>query len=228
MSDKEIERSQDVKEEMMHKYASSDANSDFNAPRRSFIKGDINVTKFSIGEKGDIEINNVDKYWNAVFRDKFGNVKCISQEDLEAGLVPDLEYQEKYKMQQHVNGDGEVRGVVSLFQDAFYTELENKREALNGSTTVQKRKLPTGKKFQESQSLPALEKTKDIREAFNHLGQKRNQLDEIAKNIREARERDSGQKQGNKRSGMKISCGACDKQLDSAQYSFCPYCGAEL
>jgi hypothetical protein len=226
MSDKEQYNQEDEEsEDTMHKYASA---GDSFGPRRSFIKGDISATQFSIGEKGDIEINNVDKHGNAVFRDKFGNIKCIANEDLQAGLVPDLDYQEKYKIQQHVTRDGEVRGSVSVFQDAFYQELENQRKALNGSTVVEKRKLPTGKKLQESQSLPALQKTQEIRSAFDEFGKDRNQLDKIAQTVREAREREKMQKQGNKRPGIKISCGACDKQLDSAEYSFCPYCGAEL
>jgi len=210
----------------IEKFASSD---EYHAtPRRSFIKGDVSAAQFHIGEDGDIEVNNVDKHGNAVFRDKFGNVKCISHEDLEAGLVPDLKYQEKYKMEQHMTRDGELKGSVSLFQDAFYEHLEDQKKALAGKTMPDKRTLPTGKKFAQSHSLPALQKTNEIREAFDQYGRDRNMLDKLAEGVRQAREREKTEKQGSARAGVKISCGACDKQLDSAQYAFCPYCGAQL
>lgn len=229
--DQEIEVTENVPTEGMKKFASANKEEFSSAPRRSFVKGDIRMTRFSIGENGDVEVNNVDKHGNAVYRDRFGNVKCISNEDLEAGLVPDLEYQEKYKMQQHTTQDGEVRASVSLFQDAFYDELEKQKVALAGKTMPDKRKLPTGKKVQENASLPALKKTSEVRQAFDQYGRERNHLETLAESIKQAREREErerAKKQETPRAGMKILCGSCDKRLDSAEYAFCPYCGAQL
>jgi rubrerythrin len=198
----------------------SAAKDDSFVPRRTFVPGDVKSVKVELDEKGEIVSTNQDRHGNQIYVDKFGIRRNYANEDREAGIVPNLDYQDQYELERSVDQDGDLKGYIDIGQQRVLENIVKNTVAISSGNNI-------GGYLDNPYDNKVLQSEGDYEAEGTKESVDQELLLKVAKMLQNA-PNEIIKREVNIKKGMALHCENCGCTDITIKSNFCPNCGSRF